>query len=68
MSYHGQERRSTALSEEQIDAIAERAAAKALSKVYAQVGEGMLKKLAWVLGAAVVALLLWMGGKGITLK
>ena len=53
------------LTEEQMEALAERAAAKALAKVYAEVGKGVLNKLAWIIGSAVVAILLWMGGKGI---
>lgn len=65
--YRGPERRS-GLTEEQIELIAERAAEKALQHVYASVGKGLLNKVAWVLGAAVIGLLLWMGGKGIPLK
>lgn len=51
-----------------MDLIATKAAEKALQKVYAEVGKGILNKLAWVLGTAAVALLMWMGGKGIILK
>lgn len=65
--YVGPERRS-ALSEEQIEVIAEKAAEKALQKVYAQVGRGIVNKLFLVIGACVIGILLWMGGKGITLK
>ena len=68
MSYAGQERRANPLSDEQIELIAERAAEKALQKVYASVGQGIVHKLAWVIGACVVGVLLWMGGKGISLK
>lgn len=57
-----------ALSEEQMEMIAEKAAEKALQKVYANVGKGIVHKLAWVIGAIVVGLLFWMGGKGIALK
>jgi hypothetical protein len=66
-NYAGPERRS-ALSEEQIELIAEKAAEKALQKVYAQVGRGIVNKLFLVIGACVIGILLWMGGKGITLK
>jgi hypothetical protein len=56
------------LTEEQMDTLAEKAAAKALAKVYAEVGKGVLNKIAWVLGAAVIAILLWLGARGIPLK
>lgn len=65
--YDGPERRAT-LTEEQIDIIATKAAEKAMEKVYADVGKGLVKKLTWIIGAAFVGLLLWMGGKGIPLK
>lgn len=50
------------LSEAQIDAIAERAAEVALNKVYTEVGKNVLKKLAWLTGAAVVGLAMWLAG------
>lgn len=68
MHYDGPERRTAGLSDEQMELLAEKAAEKALQKVYAEVGKGVMRKLAWVIGAAVVGLLLWMGGKGISLK
>jgi hypothetical protein len=68
MSYYGPERRAHALTDEEMDAIAEKAAQKALQKVYAEVGKGILNKVAWVLGSATIAVLLWLGGKGIILK
>ena len=67
MSYEGPERRQ-GLSEEQIEHIADLAAQKALDKVYSQVGRGVLTKAAWVLGAAFVALLMWLGKNSIALK
>lgn len=50
------------LSEAQIDAIAERAAEVALNKVYTEVGKNVLKKLAWLTGAAVIGLAMWLAG------
>ena len=51
-----------ALTDSQIEAIAERAAEVALNKVYAEVGKSVLKKLAWLTGAAVIGLALWLAG------
>lgn len=50
------------LTDEQIEAIAERAAEVALNKVYTEVGKSVLKKLAWLTGAAVVGLAMWLAG------
>jgi tetrahydromethanopterin S-methyltransferase subunit G len=52
------------LSDAQIDKIAERAAVKALEKVYADIGKNVLKKLAWLVGVVVVAFAMWLAGKG----
>jgi len=52
------------LSDEQIDVIAERAAQKALQIVYAEVGKGVMKKLAWLIGIVIVGAAVWLGGKG----
>lgn len=51
------------LTDAEIDAIAERAAKKALQSVYAEVGQSVLKKLAWLAGVAVLGLALWLIGK-----
>lgn len=52
------------LSDAQIDVIAERAANRALEKVYADIGKNALRKLAWLAGIVVVSLALWLAGKG----
>ncbi|HEY6028602.1 MAG TPA: hypothetical protein VIV09_17030 [Pseudolabrys sp.] len=65
--YDGPERRR-GLSEADIERIAEVAARKALDKVYLEVGKGVLKRLSWIIGVSTVALLMWMGGKGIHLQ
>lgn len=48
------------LTEEQMDAIAERAADKAIAKItqniYAEVGRGIVKRMIWILGAAGVGI------------
>ena len=66
MDWDGTERRAP-LSDEQMEMLAERAAKKALQKVYAEVGRNVVNKLLYVVGACVVGLLLWMGKKGIDL-
>lgn len=50
------------LTDDQIDAIAEKAAEKAFEKIYQNVGKSVLTKLAWVAGAGVVGLFMWLGG------
>lgn len=52
------------LTDQQIEAIAERAAQVALNKVYTEVGKSVLKKLAWLTGAAVIGLAMWLAGHG----
>lgn len=64
MEYQGPERRAAVLSEEQIELIAERAATKALERVYAQIGKSVVTKALWMVGAAVLALAAWLKGSG----
>ncbi len=52
------------LTEHDIDEIAEKAAERALEKVYAQVGQNILKKLTWLIGIAAIGLAMWLGGNG----
>ncbi len=52
------------LTDAQIEAIAERAAEVALNKVYTEVGKNVLKKLAWLTGAAVLGLAMWLSSHG----
>ncbi len=52
------------LTDEQIEAIAARAAEVALNKVYTEVGKNVLKKLAWLTGAAVLGLAMWLSSHG----
>lgn len=52
------------LTEAQIDAIADRAARKALAIVYAEVGQSVLRKLAWLVGAVILGAAMWLAGKG----
>jgi tetrahydromethanopterin S-methyltransferase subunit G len=50
------------LTEAQIDAIVDRAVEKTFNRVYQEVGKSILTKLAWLTGAAVVGLAMWLGG------
>ena len=52
------------LTEAEIDAIAERAAKRALEQVYAEVGQSVLRKIAWIVGLVAIASLMWLAGKG----
>lgn len=68
MHYEGPERRGDrSLSDEQMESIAEKAAEKALEKVYSEIGKSIVKKLLWMIGAGAVALVWFLGGKGIKL-
>jgi len=49
------------LTDAQIDAIAEKAAEKAFEKIYQNVGKSVLTRLAWLAGAAVLGLFMWLG-------
>lgn len=53
------------LSEDQIDAIAERAAEKALEKVYTQIGKSIVQKALWIIGAGCLSLFAWLKAKGL---
>jgi len=62
--YTGPERRTEIpLSETQIEAIAEKAAEKAIEKltsdVYKAVGRSVISKFLWIVGASAVAVYLW---------
>lgn len=63
---NGEERRAgPVLSDEQIEAIAERAAEKAIEKVYTQIGKWTVQRFLLLVGAATLAVLAWLGGKGL---
>jgi hypothetical protein len=52
------------LSDAQIEVIAEKAATRALEKIYAEVGQNVLRKLFWIVGLVTVSLALFLAGKG----
>lgn len=62
--YDGPERRQLNLSEELIEAIADRAAEKALEKVYTAVGKSVVKKALWVIGVISLVAATWLTGHG----
>jgi hypothetical protein len=47
------------LTTDDIELIAERAADKALEKVYAEVGKSMVKKFFWAVGLVVITAAVW---------
>jgi len=50
------------LTEAQIDAIVDKAVEKTFNRVYQEVGKSILTKMAWLAGAAVIGLFMWLGG------
>jgi hypothetical protein len=57
----GEERRKNVwLTDEQIDAIKERV----LASVYEDIGRSLVKKILWLVGAVLAALLAWAAAKG----
>ena len=65
MEYQGPERRASfPLTEEQLEDLAERAASRALEKVYAQIGKSVISKFLWVVGSAALAALAYFKGVG----
>jgi len=57
-------RRSTWLSKDQINEIAQRAAAHALRLVYEEVGRNVVRAALWIIGAGCLALLAYLGLSG----
>ena len=51
--------------EQIVEKASERAAKKVLDSVYLEIGKGVLRKAAWLLGTALLVLLAWLGGKGL---
>ena len=62
--YKGDERRlNQPLTEEMMDAIAERAAKRVMDNVYREVGKSLLQKFVWAAGVLGVAIAMWLSGK-----
>ena len=54
------------LTEAEMDAIAERAADRAIRKMYEQIGKSVAQKVYWFIGVAVVGMMMLLAGNGIT--
>lgn len=52
------------LTDEQIEAIAERAAEVAFKKIYEEVGRSVIKRIFWIVGVATLFIMMWLGGNG----
>jgi len=53
------------LSDAEIDDIAERAAERALEKVYLEVGRSIVRRLFWLVGVLALSVLIVLAGKGV---
>jgi preprotein translocase subunit SecF len=51
------------LTEAEIEHIAERAANKAIEKVYSQIGKSVAQKIIWMIGVATVGVFMFISGK-----
>ena len=59
--YEGEERREYGkLSSEEVELIKQ----QILASIYEDIGRSVVKKIAWALGAVLIALLAWLGAKG----
>ena len=54
------------LSEAEMDAIAERAADRAIRKMYEQIGKSVAQKVYWGIGIVVVGMIMMLAGHGVT--
>lgn len=52
------------LTEADIDRIAEKAASRAIEKVYAEVGKSFAKKFFYVMGVIGIGIAMWLAGNG----
>jgi hypothetical protein len=57
---------SNPLSEAEMDAIAERAADKAIRKMYEQIGKSVAQKVYWGIGIVVVGMIMMLAGNGMS--
>jgi hypothetical protein len=57
---------SEPLTEAEMDAIAERAADRAIRKMYEQIGKSVAQKIYWFIGVAVVGMMMLLAGNGMS--
>ena len=57
---------SANLSEAEMDTIAERAADRAIRKMYEQIGKSVAQKVYWFIGVAVVGMMMLLAGNGMS--
>jgi len=57
---------SANLTEAEMDAIAERAADRAIRKMYEQIGKSVAQKIYWAIGIVVVGMVMLLAGNGIS--
>jgi hypothetical protein len=55
---------SANLSEAEMDAIAERAADRAIRKMYEHIGKSVAQKMYWAIGIVVVGMVMLLAGNG----
>ena len=54
------------LTEAEMDAIAERAADRAIRKMYEQIGKSVAQKVYWAIGIVVVGMMMLLAGNGLS--
>ena len=54
------------LTEAEMDTIAERAADRAIRKMYEQIGKSVAQKVYWFIGVAVVGMMMLLAGNGMS--
>ena len=57
---------SANLTEAEMDAIAERAADRAIRKMYESIGKSVAQKVYWAIGIVVVGMVMLLAGNGIS--
>ena len=57
---------SQPLTDAEMDTIAERAADRAIRKMYEQIGKSVAQQIYWFIGVAVVGMMMLLAGNGIT--
>ena len=58
------DRRRSRFTPDDIEEIANAAAERVLDKIYNEVGKSVIKRLAWLAGAALIGVFMWLSSKG----